>query len=60
MIELICLLLFFLSYFAQQKQAIKQERILVEYAEIRARMVLLRLTLVEEERAYQRVLEDYR
>lgn len=60
MLELIYLLLAIISFSAWSRRDYKQERILAEYAELRARMALLRLTLVEEERAYQRVLEDYR
>lgn len=58
MLELICLLLLFLLL--RSNRDYKQERILAKQAELSARMALLRLTLAEEERAYQRVLEEYR
>jgi len=60
MLEWICILLFFLSYFLRQKRDYKYERILAKQAELSARIAILALGRAEEEYAYQRVLEDYR
>jgi len=60
MLDLLCILFLFISWLTWSRHDYKQERILSQQAEIRARMALLMLTLEEEERAYQRVLEDYR
>jgi len=60
MLDLICILFLFFSWLMWSRRDYKQERLLAEQAELRARMALLMLTLEEEERAYQRVLEDHR
>lgn len=60
MFDLLCILFLFISYLAWSRRDYRQERMLAEQAELRARMALLMLTLAEEKRAYQRVLEDHR
>jgi len=60
MLDLLCILFLFISWLTWSRRDYKQERLLAEQAELRARMAILMLTLEEEKRAYQRVLEDYR
>uniref|UniRef100_A0A6M3LVP5 Uncharacterized protein n=1 Tax=viral metagenome TaxID=1070528 RepID=A0A6M3LVP5_9ZZZZ len=60
MLEWLCILFLFVSWLTWSRRDYRQERILAEQAEIRARMALLLLTLEEEERAYQRVLKEHR
>jgi len=60
MLESLCIIILLLSYLFQQRRDYKQERILAELAEMRARLALLRLEHAEEEKAYQRTLENYR
>ena len=60
MFDLLCILFLLISWLTWSRRDYRQERILAEQAELRARMVLLMLTLEEEEQAYQRVLEDHR
>jgi len=60
MIEWVCILFLFISYMAWSQRNYRQERLLAEMAELRARLALLMLTLEEENRAYQRALENNR
>jgi len=60
MFDLLCIIFLLISYLTWRQRDYKQERLLAQQAEINARIALLMLTLEEEERAYQCVLEKYR